>query len=176
MVFSVRELWTILHGMVLGVPLLVASLGLIIHLSGLRRRWMTAEGIRQGTRWLKTASLVLAVSAWLTVISGTYVIFPWYRAQPTAGASLRNYPQALLLSRPETRAWHSLAAEWKEHAGWFVPILSTAIAYVIAYYGAQLAEEVRIRRTIFLLALLILVTAALAGLIGAFLNKVAPVR
>ena len=58
---------------------------------------------------------VLAGLAWLAVFAGAYVIYPWYRAVPPAGAALAGYPQRLLMSNPTTSGWHDIGMEWKEH-------------------------------------------------------------
>ncbi len=66
--------------------------------------------------------------------------------------------------------------EWKEHVGWFAPILATAVAFVVAYYGPQLAREAKVRRTVMWLFVVAFSAAGVAGLFGAFLNKIAPIR
>jgi hypothetical protein len=53
---------------------------------------------------------------WLTVIVGTYVIFPPYRATPPPGATdLSEFPRALVLASPSTAWLHAFAMESKEH-------------------------------------------------------------
>ncbi len=69
-----------------------------------------------------------------------------------------------------------LRLEWKEHIAWFAPILATAVAFVVTYYGQQLAHESKARRTVLWLFVLAFVAAGVAGLFGAFINKVAPIR
>ncbi len=66
--------------------------------------------------------------------------------------------------------------EWKEHVAWLSPILATAVAYVVAHYGQKLAEEEKIRQALIVLFTIAFVAAGVAGLFGAFLNKVAPIR
>ena len=78
-------------------------------------------------------SIVMAVLAWLTVLTGAYIIYPWYRAVPPPGtANLAAFPQRLLLSSPATIGWHSIGMEWKEHVAWLVPISITMAAAVFA--------------------------------------------
>ena len=56
---------------------------------------------------------------WLTVIVGTYIIFPPYRATPPAGVTdLSEFPRALVLATPSTAWLHSFAMESKEHMPW----------------------------------------------------------
>jgi hypothetical protein len=176
MSLSIRELWTALHGLILGALLLLSFVGVLAELYSLRQRWVTLEGLQRRIRYLKAWSLTVATISWATVITGTYIALPWYRAQPPNGGDLLAYPQFLLLSRPETKSWHTFAAEWKEHVGWFAPVLMTTVAYLVAYYGPQLVHEDKIRRALLWTGVLAFVITSIAGLIGAFLNKVAPIR
>jgi hypothetical protein len=173
---TLRELWTVLHGLVFGSLFLLAFAGGLAGLYSLRPEWVTLEGVRERLRRLMAGTWVMALVAWVTVVSGTYIVYPWYRARPPAGADLTQYPRAFLLSRPETSAWHTFGMEWKEHVGWFAPILATAVAFVVAYYGPQLAKEDRVRRTVMWLFTVAFGAAAVAGLFGAFINKIAPIR
>ena len=66
--------------------------------------------------------------------------------------------------------------EWKEHVAWMAPILATAVAFVVVRYGSRLAEESRIRQALIILFTIAFLAAAPAGLFGAFINKVAPVK
>ena len=68
-------------------------------------------------RFLRIYLLTMVVLAWVAVLTGAYVIYPWYRATPPPGtADLSMFPQRLLMSNPTTIGWHSLGMEWKEHA------------------------------------------------------------
>ena len=176
MSISVRELWTVLHGLVFGSLFLLAFAGGLAGLYSLRPEWVTVEGIQERIRRLMAGTWVMAVVAWVTVVSGTYIAYPWYRAKPPAGADLTLYPRSLLLSKPTTATWHTFGMEWKEHIGWFAPILATAVAFVVAYYGPQLAHESKVRRTVLWLFVVAFAAAAVAGLFGAFINKIAPIR
>jgi hypothetical protein len=46
----------------------------------------------------------------------------------------------------------------------------------VAYYGPALAKKAGERRTLMLFYLIAFGTAAIAGVFGAFINKVAPLR
>jgi len=121
----------------------------------------------------------MAALAWLTVILGTYVVYPWYRAKPPAGtgtAMLAGYPKYLLVSSPRTAEWHEFGMEWKEHVAWFTPILATAVAFVVTRYRGRLAADVDVRRALLILLCLAFFTASVAGLLGALINKAAPTR
>jgi ammonia channel protein AmtB len=66
--------------------------------------------------------------------------------------------------------------EWKEHVGGIAPILATAVAFMVASYGPQLAQDSRMRRGVLWLFAFAFAAAAVASLFGAFLNKVALIR
>lgn len=167
---SVRELWTVLHGLVFGSVFLLAFAGGLAGLYSLRAEWVTVAGIRERLRRLLAGTWLMAIAAWVTVWSGTYVVYPWYRA------AIPESPRSILLASPATRLWHTFGMEWKEHVGWFAPILATAVAFLVAYYGTQLADDNKLRRATVWLFVLAFTAAAVAGIFGAFLNKVAPVR
>ncbi|WP_264713205.1 hypothetical protein [Limobrevibacterium gyesilva] len=119
----------------------------------------------------------MAALAWLTVISGSYVVYPWYRAVPPPGTTdLAGYPQRLLLSNPLTAGWHDLGMEWKEHVAWFAPIAMTMVAYVFIKYGPQLARSRQLRSAVLAFTVVAFIATGVAGAFGAFLNKYAPVR
>jgi len=165
-----RELWTVLHGLIFGSLFLAAFAGGFAGLYSFRPELVTVAGIRERLTRLLAGTWIMAVVAWVTVWSGTYLVYPWYRAsQPDS-------PRSLLLADPAKAAWHSFGMEWKEHVGWFAPILATAVAFIVAYYGPQLAEDARLRRAVMWLFALAFIAAAVAGVFGAFLNKVAPIR
>lgn len=170
MTISVRELWTVLHGLVFGSLFLLAFAGGLAGLYSLRPEWVTVTGIHERLRRLLAGTWLMAVLAWITVWSGTYIVYPWYRAK------LPDSPRSLLLANPATRLWHTFGMEWKEHIGWFAPILATAVAFLVAYYGEQLADDNRLRKAAVWLFVLAFAAAGVAGIFGAFLNKVAPVR
>jgi hypothetical protein len=137
----------------------------------------TVLGLR-GTKTIRPMAIVggwsVAIIAWITVITGTWIVYPWYRAKPPAGADTTNYPQAYLVSHPNLAGWHEFGMEWKEHVGWITPILATAVAFVIFRYGPQLAREVKIRRALITLLVVAFGAALVAGGLGAFINKMAP--
>src|ERR1022692_2524502 len=98
---SSREIWTAMHGMVFGAVFLLAFTGGFITLWDLRSGWITDEGARRSAHRLIVWTWAMAALVWLTVILGTYVVYPWYRAKPPAGtnaAMLAEYPKNLLLS------------------------------------------------------------------------------
>jgi hypothetical protein len=114
--------------------------------------------------------------AWLTVLSGTYLILPAYLAEPPKGANLTHYPKAYLLAHPHLAAWNDVGMEWKMHLAWIAPLLTTAVAYVVLRYSAHLVADAQIRRAIVVLFTVAFFVAVVAGVIGLLLNKVAPVQ
>ncbi|MEE9178046.1 MAG: hypothetical protein V3U46_06415, partial [Acidimicrobiia bacterium] len=76
-----RETWTIVHGLALGTLFLLAFGGGLAGLWSLRPGLVTTTGIKERIRRLYVGSSVMAAVAWLTVITGTWVVYPWYRVQ-----------------------------------------------------------------------------------------------
>jgi hypothetical protein len=175
--FTTREVWALVHGVGWGGVFLLSFAGGFAGLWLLRYPWVRTAGAAKLVQRLSVATWIMAIGLWLTVLSGTYVVFPWYRAEPPAGTTdLAAFPRAYLESDAELARWHSVAAVWKEHVGWLSPILATAVAYVTRHYGLQLADERMIRRGLMALLTLAFVAATIAGLIGALITKLAPVR
>jgi hypothetical protein len=111
------------------------------------------------------------------VLSGTYLIYPWYRAHaPPGAADLTQYPRQLLRSDPRTAGWHELGMEWKEHVAWFAPMAVTMAAVVLGRYGPTLAGRRELRMSVLAFAAAAFLATSVAGVFGALLNKYAPVR
>jgi hypothetical protein len=66
--------------------------------------------------------------------------------------------------------------EWKEHIAWFSPLLATAVAFSVTYYGTRLIKHQGVRRALMVMFTLAFATAGVAGAFGAFINKVAPIK
>ncbi len=125
----------------------------------------------------------MAVVAWLTVIVGTFVVYPWYRASPSAGvntsqqsAELEKYLRSYLLASKDTQDWHKFGMEWKEHVAWLAPMLATVVAYAVLRYGKDLINHQEARRMIMTLFVLSFAIAGIAGLLGALITKAAPLK
>jgi hypothetical protein len=167
--FTDREWWTLIHGMVFGAAFLLAFAGGLAGLYSLRPEWVTAAGLTERMRRLKVGVVVMAVAAWGTVITGTWIVYPWYR-DPAPDS-----PRSLLLADTATEDWHKFGMEWKEHVAWLSPILATVVAYIVLYYGTNLIRHDRVRRTAIVLLVLSFAFALVAGAFGAFITKVEPV-
>ena len=170
-----REFWGVVHGMVLGALFLLAYAGGLAGLYSLRPEWVTTAGVRERLVRLKIGAWAMAIVAWLTVVTGTWIVYPWYRARPPEGADLRLFPRSYLLADPDKALWHTFGMEWKEHAAWLAPLLATAVVYLIHLYAEELVEEPRVRSTLMVLLTLGFVAAAVAGLFGALITKLAPI-
>ncbi len=182
MEFTDRELWTVIHGLGLGTLFLLAFGGGLAGLYSLKGHLLTEEGIVERTPRLLIGSVAMAVVAWLTVWSGTFIAYPWYRAAPPEGLdravqsdALRDFPRYWLLASEKTAEWHKFGMEWKEHVAWIAPFLATAVAFAVLYYGAQLVRRGEIRRAAIIFFTLAFLAAGVAGLFGAFITKGAPV-
>jgi Na+/proline symporter len=177
MEITTRSLWTLIHGMGFGALYLLACSGALVELC--RRYSPRAEApiTARDEQFLRIYLAAMAALAWLTVLTGAYIIYPWYRAVPPAGAAnLAAFPQRLLLSSPATSAWHSLGMEWKEHVAWLVPISITMAAVVFFQYGRDLRRHPQLRSAVLGFTLVSFFAAAVAGLFGAMLVKHAPVE
>lgn len=177
MEITTRSLWTLIHGMGFGALYLLAVSGVLL---ALWQRWQPAPSTHAALtsdRFLKTYLVLMAALAWFSVLTGTYLIYPWYRFPAPAGTgNLAPYPRALLLASPSTSAWHTIGMEWKEHVAWLVPIAITTVAVIVLRYGADLVHYPELRTGLFTFVFGSLVAAAIAGFFGAMLNKEAPVN
>lgn len=171
-----RELWGVIHGLGLGTIFLLSFGGGLAGLYSLRRELLTEAGMKDRLRRLRWGTSGMAVVAWLTVITGTWIVYPWYRAKPPEGTTdLADFPRYLLLANEATARWHEFGMEWKEHVAWIAPLLATAVAFIVWRYGDRLADNPELRRAVTIMFVLAFVAAAAAGLFGAFITKAAPV-
>jgi hypothetical protein len=167
--------------MFLGSLFLLAFAGGLAGLYSLRPELLTQAGIVERMRRLQIGTWAMAVIAWLVVITGSFIVYPWYRAgasdvcEGVKQLAASCGPKWHLLATSNKADWHNFAMEWKEHVAWIAPMLATAVAFIVAYYGASLANRPGIRRATIILFSLAFVVAAAAGLLGALITKAAPV-
>lgn len=168
-------MWTLAHGMGFGGLYLLACSGALVEICRLSSSPdRTSEN---SGRFLRLYLVAMAALAWGAVLSGTYAIYPWYRAVAPAGtADLSGFPQRLLLSSEGTAPWHSFGMEWKEHVAWLTPVSITMAAAVISKYGRELGRERRLRTATLVFVFVSLFAAGVAGFLGAMLDKAAPVE
>ncbi|HEY1255602.1 MAG TPA: hypothetical protein VGF01_12545 [Terracidiphilus sp.] len=176
MEITTRSLWTLMHGMGFGALYLLACSGAIV---ALYQRYSTEPPPQNPAgrdRFLGIYLSIMAAFAWLTVLTGTYIIYPWYRAAPPAGILiLKAFPRSLLLSNPATKQWHLIGMEWKEHVAWLVPIAITAAAVIAIRYARDLKHHPQLRFALLGFTAISLFAAGIAGFFGAMLDKNAPV-
>jgi hypothetical protein len=165
-----RELVTIVHGMLFGGFFLMGLFGAIVMLMEWRQQQASAAS-RGQTIYL----IAMVTLGWAAVLSGAYVVYPWYRAVAPAGADLALYPKQLLASHPTTAGWHTFGMEWKEHVAWIAPMASTMVAWVMLRHRAAWNAERSVRATVLGFAAAAFLAAAIAGGWGAMINKKAPV-
>ena len=163
---NVRQVWLLvhiglgsgfLHGFLVGARTLTAP-----HL-----------GARE-ERARNRALLTMAVAAWLTVVTGTWTVYAWYRAKPIPGASSLSFPKSWLTASHRLAVWHDFGMEWKEHIGWLAPILATAVSTLVIRHQPVLSADWRARRLVTAMFSLALLAALVAAVLGAAINKVAP--
>jgi hypothetical protein len=172
-----NDLWTTVHGMVFGFIFLLGFAGALVGVYMMKAEWLTAEGTNKNVKYLQIFLWLLAGATWLAVISGTYIVYPWYRATPPEGiADLTNFPRYLLLANESTAFWHKFGMEWKEHVAFISPMAATVVAFVVQYYGVALSRKPEIRRWVMIFFSVAFFAAAVAGMFGAFITKAAPIR
>lgn len=169
MELSTREFWALVHGLVLGGAFLLAFAGGLASFYSLRPGLVTETGVVDRTRRLIAGTTTMAVVAWLTVITGTWIVYPWYREDvPTS-------PRSELLANPDTSEWHEFAFEWKEHIAWIAPLLATVVAFIVIYYRTDLIRNQTARRIAMGLFVSAFAIAVIAGVLGALVTKKAPI-
>ena len=164
-----RESWIIIHGSVLGTLILLGFAAGLAGLIRLRPQKLSAGSVRGRVRGLKVAVVTMAVAVWGTVLTGTWIVYPWYRE------AIPQSPRSILLANPATEQLHHFGMEWKEHVAWISPILATVVAFIVIYYGTSLVRHERIRRTALLLFSLAFLFAVVAGTFGTLIAQEAPV-
>jgi hypothetical protein len=174
MLFSERSIWTMVHGIVFGGA---ALLGLAVALFYLyaARPVPDPTGDETGSRAFAMVTVFSAVMLWLTVIIGTYIIFPPYRATPPPGTTdLSQFPRALVLANPSTAWLHAFAMEIKEHVPWIASMLTTAVAFIAVRYPGTVFRNRPLRKMVLTMLAMAFVLVAGISLLGVFVNKVAP--
>jgi hypothetical protein len=177
MEITLRALITLIHGMLFGAFFLMAIYGLVVELYRSAYVEQPSPLTTRGYSLERLYLFSMVALGWAAVLTGTYIIYPWYRAVPPAGMTdLALYPKYLLKSSATTAGWHDLGMEWKEHIAWIAPIAATMVAYVFTKYRESLREHPQVRKAVLVFALGAWGAAAIAGFFGAMLNKYAPVN
>jgi len=170
MELSTHEFWALIHGLILGGLFLIAFTGGLATFYALRPELTSgAAAIQDATRRLTIGTITLAILVWVTVVSGTWIVYPWYREDTP------DSPRSQLLANSDTKDWHEFAMEWKEHIAWIAPMLATAAAFIVVYYRTDLIRNQLARRIAMACFIGAFVIAAIAGILGALITKKAPV-
>ncbi|HSL72669.1 MAG TPA: hypothetical protein VK864_20630 [Longimicrobiales bacterium] len=173
--FTERSIWTMVHGIVLGGGALMALFAVLFSLRAMRPVEGAVEVADEQARYLGWLTILATALLWLTVLLGTYITFPPYRATPPEGLTdLSRYPRSLIQSNPGTAWLHSFAMELKEHVPWIAAMLSSAIAFVTMRYRAQVLRDASLRNLVTTLVAICFLLVSVAALLGTFVNKVAP--
>jgi hypothetical protein len=167
---TTREIWALVHGLVIGGPLLLAFAAVLVSLYGLRSELLTPEGVGERVAQLRLGAGVMALMSWTIVTIGTWVLLPWYREDSP------DSPRSLLVSDPDTRQWHEFADVWKTHVAFMAPMLATAAAVLVFYYGRTLARDRTVRNLTLTLFVTAFAVTSLAALIGSLVTRAAPIR
>ena len=177
LLFSERSVWTMIHGIGLGGGALMALAAALFFLRATQPVPGDEAAAASQARYLAWLTALIAGLLWLTVLIGTYVSFPAYRASPPEGAiDLSRYPRSLIQSDPRTAWLHSFAMEIKEHVPWIAAMLATAVAFTTARYRSGLLKDRQLREMVTTMLAIAFVLVAAAALLGTFINKVAPLE
>ncbi len=174
--FTNRSIWTMIHGVVLGGAALLGLSAALFSMQVLRVA-SPSEVVERQSRSMAWLTVCIAVALWLTVLVGTYVNFPPYRATPPDGLTdLSQYPRSLIHSNPSTVWLHAFAMEIKEHVPWIAAMLATAVAFVGVRYRARLMTDPALRGLATTLLAICFVLVTFVTVLGVFINKVAPLE
>lgn len=177
MLFTDRSIWTMFHGIVLGGAALMTLSAALFYLYAARTSGPPRDVVAHSAGAFAGLTVITAVMLWLTVVVGTYVIFPPYRATPPAGlTNLTQFPRAFVLASPETAWLHAFAMEIKEHAPWIAAMLATAVASVSLRYRSKVLTDPSLWTMTTTLLAICFGLVAFASVMGVFVNKVAPLQ
>ena len=177
MLFTDRSIWTMIHGIALGGGALMGLSAALFSLRAMSTADVSDVAAQTQSRYLAWLTVSIAVALWLTVLVGTYINFPPYRATPPAGLlDLSQYPRSLIQSDPGTVWLQSFAMEIKEHVPWIAAMLATAVAFVSVRYRSKLLSDAQLRSMSTALLAICFVLVFFVALLGIFINKVAPLE
>ena len=128
MEITTRSLWTMIHGMGFGALYLLACSGALVDFIAAMCRRSSRPSRLKTSAFSRIYLVVMAVVAWLTVLTGAYIIYPWYRAVPPAGtvepgrisaasAHVESRDQRLALHRHGVEGAHRVARAHLHHHG-----------------------------------------------------------
>ena len=170
--FTDRSIWTMVHGMAFGGAGLMGLAAALFYLYAAH-----GSASPRASRALAGLTVSMAGALWLAILTGTYIVFPAYRATPPAGVTdLSAYPRALVLASPQTAWLHAFGMEIKEHAPWIAAMLATSVASVSVRYPSEVLTDPSLRKMAAVLLAICLAIVSFVSLLGVFVNKVAPLQ
>lgn len=173
--FTDRSLWTMIHGIVLSGAALMALAAAIFALRMLNAGRASEAVTKIQSNYMISLVVFMTVMLWLTVIVGTYITFPPYRALPPEGLTdLSMYPKAMLQANTGTLWLHSFAMETKEHIPWIASILATSVAFISLRFRSQMISDDKLNKLATWILGICLLLVSYAALLGVLVNKVAP--
>src|SRR5690606_24571481 len=117
--FSSRSILTMLHGIALSGAALMGLAAALFHMYAVPTSDVQTAPAHANGRSFATLTVFVAVALWLSILVGTYVIFPMYRAMPPDGVvDFIRYPRAVILADANNAWLHAFAMEVKEHVPW----------------------------------------------------------
>ena len=177
MLFTDRSIWTMVHGIVLGGAALMGLSAALFYLYAARTSNGPQGPAPNASRAFTTLTVFTAAMLWLTVLAGTYIIFPPYRATPPAGVTdLSQFPRSLIQASSDTAWLHSFAMESKEHMPWIASMLATAVAFVAVRYRSRVLQDASLRNMAAIFLAICFALVSFVSLMGVFVNKVAPLQ
>lgn len=177
MLFTSDRIWTMVHGVGLGGAALMGLAAALFCLYAARTSDGPSVAAPNASLALAGLTVFTAAMLWLTVLVGTYIVFPPYRATPPAGVTdLSQYPRSLIEASPDTAWLHAFAMESKEHVPWIASMLATAVAFVTVRYRSKVLYDASLRNMAITLLAICFALVAFASLMGVFVNKVAPLE
>jgi len=175
--FSGRSIWTMVHGIALGGGALLGLGAALFFMYAVRAGSGRGEATPAQSVAFTRLTVFTAVALWLSVLVGTYIIFPSYRAAPPAGVTdLAAYPRALILADPNNAWLHAFAMEIKEHVPWIAAMLATSVAFVSVRYRSRLLNDARLRAMGMTLVVITIGLVSVVALLGTLINKLAPLE
>lgn len=164
-----------MHGIVLSGSALMALAAAIFSLRILHTGKASYSVTDTQSGYIVSLTVFMSAMLWLTVIVGTYITFPPYRAVPPEGLTdLSMYPKAMLQANTTTSWLHSFAMETKEHVPWIASILSTAIAFISIRYKSLMISDDKLNALATWLLVICFILVSYIALLGVLVNKVAP--
>ena len=175
--FTDRSILTMVHGIGLSGAAMMALAAALFSLYALPAANGSEQVTDHTSRAISRLTVFASVVLWLAVLSGTYIIFPPYRATPPAGSlDLSHYPRALIMANPQNAWLHTFGMEIKEHVPWIAAMLATAVAFVGVRYPSRLVSDAKMRGPVIVLLIICFALVSAVGLLGIFVNKGAPLQ